>query len=1127
MDVQQDAAQSAGAGGTGAESDADVAGAADLAAESSDAKGATDVGGAPSMRAEAPPSSAESIEIETATAAASATTLPAPTRGLSLGQTRPAGASADRGAPLKVEVVNANLRFVEEPVLVGHYRGSVLAGAEAVLDWLLGSAMSTSIRLGRYPQELKAQQIFVNAPVDRTNPLRDVPRPKGVVVAGLGDEGHLRVSGLATAVRLGVIAWAQHLAEAARTLDGTPPPPPFELAATLIGSGGTGMTPGLAARSVAEGVYEANRLLKAAGWPQVEQLSLVELFLDRATEAWRSLQLLSKTSPGCYEVRGYVRGGPGALLRPLDSSYRGADFDLFTASTQIDEDGGASIVYTLDTRRARTEVRAVAAQGRLLQELVSVASSNTGNDDSIGRTLFKLLVPVEMRPFLDGASEMQLELDAGTAGIPWELLDSRRDADSAGGDHKPWAIRAKLLRKLRTQEFRRQVDETGRRAPILLIGDPSSDDPRYPLLPGARREVREVAALLQGSLGNTRGVTALVGATDTERGPDARQIVVRLLDNDWSVVHIAGHGQPAMDRAAAAAVAANRAVAAAAAARGGGAFVGGAGAMNGAAFNGGANAASGAALNGANGGGQGAGPYGSYGPYGPYSPYGGYGLQATPETASRAGGVVLSNGTFLGADEFAKMQRVPELVFINCCYLARSDPGSLLNAEPPPSIHRPYFAASVADALIRIGVRCVVAAGWAVDDDAASKFATSFYRALLDGRRFVDAVAVAREAAWTPANNTWAAYQCYGDPDWCLHERTGPDESQADEHAQRDDDAALAADYACIASSHGLLIALEQIQTELRVNSADVAASVRRLRFLHRNYATTPPYWGRMGAVAEAFATAWKEAGSLEQAVEFYRQALAANDCTATMYAAEQLIRSQVRLALQRVRTASASGSAALLQPAVDAARKLLCAALASLAQLVAMFPTMDRLSLCGAVSKRLAMIERHAGCRDAEVAAIAQAMGHYQAAEAAGVASDNGDVYYVRINRCAAELVSHLAAAQAGDYAADWTRIVDALPERVSAEPDFWSRAARSEVWIFQCVAERTLALNSALIALDLMQLQRRLPAAAYWMSVYDHCDFVLSEYARRAEPPEADAARSLLANLEAWAAPVPVGGA
>lgn len=40
------------------------------------------------------------------------------------------------------------------------------------------------------------------------------------------------------------------------------------------------------------------------------------------------------------------------------------------------------------------------------------------------------------------------------------------------------------------------------------------------------------------------------------------------------------------------------------------------------------------------------------------------------------------------------------------------------------------FAAGVADALISIGVRCVIAAGWAVEDQRAELFATTFYHNL-------------------------------------------------------------------------------------------------------------------------------------------------------------------------------------------------------------------------------------------------------------------------------------------------------------------------------------------------------------------------------------------------------------
>src|SRR5690606_25983139 len=92
-------------------------------------------------------------------------------------------------------------------------------------------------------------------------------------------------------------------------------------------------------------------------------------------------------------------------------------------------------------------------------------------------------------------------------------------------------------------------------------------------------------------------------------------------------------------------------------------------------------------------------------------------------------GVVLSDGAFLGPNEVQAMRTVPELVFLNCCHLA-ADPDKLLRER---GYDRAAFAAGVAKQLIRIGVRCVVAAGWAVEDDAANQFASAFYRALLGG----------------------------------------------------------------------------------------------------------------------------------------------------------------------------------------------------------------------------------------------------------------------------------------------------------------------------------------------------------------------------------------------------------
>jgi hypothetical protein len=122
-----------------------------------------------------------------------------------------------------------------------------------------------------------------------------------------------------------------------------------------------------------------------------------------------------------------------------------------------------------------------------------------------------------------------------------------------------------------------------------------------------------------------------------------------------------------------------------------------------------------------------------------------------------------STGIILGdlrltANVFSKMSIVPDLVVVNACHLGRVLTGAN------------RVAASVGRALLQLGVRAVVVAGWAVNDVAAEAFAAALYTSLLQGADFGRAVSEARTAAWSsrPQSLTWGAYQCYGDPGFCL-----------------------------------------------------------------------------------------------------------------------------------------------------------------------------------------------------------------------------------------------------------------------------------------------------------------------------------------------------------------------
>ena len=126
-------------------------------------------------------------------------------------------------------------------------------------------------------------------------------------------------------------------------------------------------------------------------------------------------------------------------------------------------------------------------------------------------------------------------------------------------------------------------------------------------------------------------------------------------------------------------------------------------------------------------------------------------------------GIVIGKDHILHSTDFGQMTQVPELVFVNCCHLGEID-----EVEEAFYQQRYRLAANIGTQLIEMGVKAAVIAGWAVHDKAAAEFARVFYREMLDGESFGDAVRLARYRIFSDERyghlNTWGAYQCYGDP---------------------------------------------------------------------------------------------------------------------------------------------------------------------------------------------------------------------------------------------------------------------------------------------------------------------------------------------------------------------------
>ena len=877
---------------------------------------------------------------------------------------------------LTVSVVNGNLAFVRAPLLLGHYKSLALTGTERVVDELIGKTMSTALSLNAnfYPEAPGSHQIFVNTRRDPSVP-SGLGQPPAVVVAGLGEEGKLREPLLSATVRQAVLGWLQRMAEKQAAGDAIPP---VELSATLLGSGGFGITPGAAARAIVQGVADANQRVTEANqrggpapWPLVSRLALVELYLDRASEAWRELKALQAAAPNRCQVDDAVKPGTGGLRRPLDAGYRGADYDFIRVATQP----GGLMEFALDSRRARNDLREQSTQVALVDELVKSAATDTNTDTQLGRTLFQLLVPASIGPYLGGTTRLLLELDLRSAAIPWELLDTPQDNQAV--DNRPWSLRSRMLRKMRlkdegTPERTDAITDND----VLVIGEPKVDSPDYGALPAAQAEARAVAETLQGVLGADRVRPLFQEA--------ARPIINALLEKPWRILHVSGHGED-----------------------------------------------------------------------------------------SAKGGVVLSGKTFLGPNEIAAMRTVPELVFVNCCHLAKIKPGGQRR-----DFQAAVFAAGVAEQLIRIGVRCVVAAGWAVEDEPAKAFALKFYERLLAGDGFANAVGEAREVAFSLGGNTWAAYQCYGDPEWRL--RAGVGDAQAPSRPLKDR-------YEGIASPLGLALALETLAVESEWEHKAEQVQLSRLGYLDGRYEKT---WGDMGAVAEAFGVAYAAAGAFDPAIAWFRRALASRDSSASIKVNEHLGNLLARQGYERLRSKKGTRTAEDFR----AARETITEGWRLLKLLVGLQATSERWSLVGSACKRMARVELMAGDSAQETVQL-QAMDEaYGYAEQRAQDEGNPEWFYPALNRLAGQMrYARINPKAPRPDARRLAAVRDSLVAKSRAAPDFWTEAGQIELDTYVALLGGPAAHGLDVLQRRYEDLHRRAPAPKNWRTVSDQLHFVV----------------------------------
>jgi CHAT domain-containing protein len=625
--------------------------------------------------------------------------------------------SGQTQSTLHVSVLHGDLNHTNHPILLGHYEGDTIAGAERVVDNMVEGALSQRYHLGRYPGRNGTAAVAL-APSSEIQQSLDVQH--GAIVIGLGKWGELTPSALTQAVSQGITEYCLHIHQCRGATASSKAPVELTINSLLIGSNtSANIAVEDSVNAIVRGVVLANRALaqrpnKSQGLmlPRVAHVQFIERFLDVAVDAAKSAHRVAKRIvlefQTVVQVEPYMEKGSGGLTRLVPSSTRGywrrwtisaiqneppppsvglppvlkerlrtllqeeptkdpqvynALLDLALTTRDLTAPRPHKLRFLALSDRARAEATVQDNQPDLIAQLIQRSIRTETFNQDIAKTLFELLIPLDLKESLRSLENVVFILDEVTANYPWELLIDTE---------KPLCVRAGVIRQLQTLDGETHArDSTTRHA--FVVGNPLTP-PQYRDLSGAMEEATLVADMLEKANYRAEFTRTRLGASE---------VFKQLFARSYRIIHIAGHGQ--------------------------------------------------------------------------YS-------EADSGQVGAKAGVVLSDGLFLTAAEIATMDPIPELVFLNCCHLGQMG-GTASNK----------MAASIASELIRKGVRAVVAAGWPVQDDAALCFAGSFYRELLAGRTFGSALKQARQQTWEefPSSNTWGAYQAYGDPDFCLNRTDG------------------------------------------------------------------------------------------------------------------------------------------------------------------------------------------------------------------------------------------------------------------------------------------------------------------------------------------------------------------
>lgn len=561
-------------------------------------------------------------------------------------------------APLSVSVSRGDLKYSAYPLLAGHFLNDAVLYAEAAIDNYMDKKLSHKHELGLYPGAIGTNALFK----------RKYTHPddfKGAIIVGMGEPDNLTSVELAKSVEQAVLNYILSLKASEKEEVG--------LSALVMACGYGGLTIANSMKAIISGINGANNKvskIEGGGYPVVGKLEFVERYANRSLNCMYVLDDIIRAENKTYhnETKTYnivlghdkIKDLLGIRKRIPKDNQSSWWNRISVKYVEGDQEKGEmdSMIFNASTRDSRVEENQLYSSTPLIDEFIKEISIKNRWSPDTAKALFELLIPNPQKERLKRKGHISWILDEKSASYPWELLQDN------SVDAKPLCINAGMIRQLRTTDYRATIKRAPKRK-ALIVADPELKG-YVTQLPGAKKEGFKVE----------EAFNKFEYPTTTLIGRDASSITKKFFSQDYSIIHLAGHGE-----------------------------------------------------------------------YNPDNP--------------KLSGMVIGKKLFLNSFAIEQLPTVPDLVFVNCCHLGYT------NAVKEKFYRDRYkLAANIGTQLIRIGVKAVIAAGWAVNDEAALLFAEVFYDRMFNGSHFGDAVKDARDAVYKehPQNNTWGAYQCYGDP---------------------------------------------------------------------------------------------------------------------------------------------------------------------------------------------------------------------------------------------------------------------------------------------------------------------------------------------------------------------------